>query len=651
MEPKQTSERKTDTQRKLIRALFQWRWTAIGFFVVFFGFLMLIAYTFPPMYQVEAKVLVKPGRQNAPELPVSMSDSAGFFVTSQEDVNSEIEILMSRAVRAVAVDRIIADRAGKPPSPPPKFLEIFVETCQNLGLFPKLSEREQMILKFGNKVSVDPIPLTNVFEIKYKKFSAKDAERDIRYILDAYLAEHAKVHRLPGSEEFFEEKAEEIDEDLQKLEDDLTRFRVENDGGDLTLKRSLLLESLTAAEQLQLTLTDISEGQEELISDAGVLENREIAFNRERLLQLKLDLAQARLRFNEDSTQVTGIKDQINAAREALTESLTRMEKATTRNVNSLREQLREVEQKRAEYDRLVAQRDLLKNEYLSHKAKATEESINRALDEEGQISVRVIQWPSVPERPWFPDRFLMAIFGLILAIPGAICAALLRAYLHSRVETVSDVEKELGTPVLASIRKLRASAVKQGRATEMAQGAVLVQGTLAREMPEGGVLHVAASGLGEGASSFAAALARVGAEGNQRIILAQVDPRNPGVPAADDSEEALLAGLRESEQIPGLQLLPLAGLSLDQAGRSLQAAKQRSDWVILDGPPLASGGGGGAYATLADASILVISGVGVHLEVARRGLDVLRRLSPKVLGAVLNRRAQPVPGLLYRRV
>jgi hypothetical protein len=155
----------------------------------------------------------------------------------------------------------------------------------------------------------------------------------------------------------------------------------------------------------------------------------------------------------------------------------------------------------------------------------------------------------------------------------------------------------------------------------------VLVAAGRQRGLP---ALHVAASSRREGVRSVAAAIAQVAAEqAGSRVVLAVRGEHPP---------------------TRGAEVLQLEAMTASEAGAAVRAARERSDLVVLAGPPLADGLGA-SFAALGDASVLVISGRGVHIEAARRALQVLRRCAPALVGAVLTRRRDPIPWLLYRRV
>lgn len=626
--------RRTDAQRRLVRTLFQWRWTAIWFFALFMGFTLMIAYWFPPIYKVEAKLLVKAGRQMEPVVAMPMAQAGAAFRTSLEDVNSEIEIMLSRPVMERAADAIIAeqgppDPSKKPSSPVGAALDAFKTWAADVGLVPEVEPREKLINHLGTEMTVEPVPMSSIIEMTYTNFSAKSAEAYVNHVIDAYLEQHARVHSTPGAHAFFKAQADDYQVQLAPIERALTDFRVANDGGDLSQKESLLLQRVTETEDMLRSLRGIGVGEEDLLTDAALLENREVSLIRERLLTLRLQVAEQRLRYAADSPEVRALESQITAARTELSEQLRRTAGLLERNLAELREELREVQRRSSEYDRLVEQERLLRSTRDTYMAKAEEERIAAAMDAEQMVSVRVLQRPALPVKAWFPNRFVLFVLGIFLGIPGAITVALLRGYFHARVATVDDVEDVLEVPVVGAARQVWRYSFRKGMPAPLLDAARSALVVVERR-PELRVLHLGASSRGEGTRTFAAALAQAAAERpGRKVVLALSGPAFPAV---------------------GADALHLDGMSFAEVTELVRAQAAKDQLVILAGPPL-SEGLGVAYASLADASLFVVSGRGVHIEAARRGLQVLRRASKEVLGAVLTRRRDPIPRLLYRRV
>ncbi|MFN0241784.1 MAG: GumC family protein [Planctomycetota bacterium] len=651
----------SDAARRVVRTLFEWPGTALLFFVLFAGFLMSLAYFFPPLYEVQALVLVKSGTEKAPIsfLPQGALPG-GAAGTTMEDLNSEIAILTSRPVIEAAVDRRKATSGPEAPAVGLKAtFEDFQAYCRRIGLMPEMDEREQAILALQANLGVEPLPLSNVIEITFSSFNPRGAERTVNHVLDAYLEHHGTAHKSPDSAEFFARQASTFGDRLEGVQAELTKFRVDHEGGDLTLKRSLLLAELVKTEQQRRSLESVSQGNEEMLADASLLENRELSATRERLLGLKLALGEKRLLFAESSPEIQGLLGQIRMTRDALAEQMRNLAAILARSESDLRTQLQEVERARATYDRLVEDEARLETSFELYSRKAEEERITRAMQADEMSNVRVLQRATVPAKAFFPDRFLLAVLALLFGIPGAFAAALLRGYLHGRVSSVRDVEHGLKVPVLASVRRRpwwRAAWSLGARKTppEVQGAARLVYSALelARRDDRAHIVHFSAATQREGAATLAAAVAGISASDHARktalvLLGTRPDATRSGTTAQTLGE--LMATKKSDPERPGVDVYDLSSMRLARVPALYAALRERYERVFVAGLPLAGDSDGGAYATMADRSVFVVGGSGIHVEVARRALELLRRYSRDVAGAVLTQRRDAIPRVIYR--
>jgi uncharacterized protein involved in exopolysaccharide biosynthesis len=620
--------------------------------VLFFGFLLLIAYYFPPLFQSHALVLVKPGRESSPQsfVPVS-SMPPGNISTTLEDVNSEVAIMTSRPVLLEVAQRIVAERQEKPEN----FFTRFQDWCRSVGLLPDLDPVQNLVLGLQDKIEPEPLPLSHVIELEYTSFDAKNAFKTLDYLLDAYVKHHGKVHSTPEALEFFKGQAEEFRKKLDDVNARLTKFRVENDGGDLTLKRSLLLQELATTESQRRALEHIPEGSEELAS-ASVADNPQVADSRKRLLDLRIELSQKLDSFGEQSREVKAVHLQVDVVTKDLRDLLIRLHSVLADSETEMRAELQQVELLRATFDQLVAEQTELKTNHDTYVRKAEEERISQAMDADEMVSIRIVERPVVPVKPWFPARFILALLGIVLGIPGAISAALLRAYLAGRVTTVLDVEEKLRVPVLASVPRIPFWKVWRDRRAPMRDAARIVLASLQRQTEAGEqdgarVVHVAASSSREGARAFAGALARAASEAGVGEIAfvdlgEQPGSRRNGAAADVDS---LLARAKPVEGAPHLAFLDLSDQHLIALGELLDRLRERCSLIIVAGSPLGGRGDGASQIGWSDVTLLVLGARHVHLDVARRSVDITRRESKRLGGAVLTERPEPVPSLLYR--
>jgi len=765
MQAPNNTDQINDTPRRLIRAVFQYWKSGLGFFVVFFTFLMVLAYTIPPSYTAHASVLVKSGRENAPEGTASTSEYLRL-ISSAEEVISEISIMLSRPVlKQVAINlekshsREKVDsktgfgarrlgfqnwsrRIGLLTGPQlpngkldwdtlrdyptavsslieqilpvieqsrtpgwsldlnqKKSLKDDLEVCQTLqkraGLWKSLAaldpimetvedafsdlqdgdtprgefvmaewddlleesgaaydrvidfSHERAIQKLGNVLKIEIVPATHVITIAFEHESKNVSAETITLLIKAYLNQHTKIHADASqvdpetgeieltAGDFFLDQAEIFSLQVAELQNEITEFRQNHDGGDLSRQRDLLLDDLITSDQSLRALQEIRGGDEELAA-ASVLESPEIAFFHQRLLDLRLEMAKRRSQYSDPNhPEVTEIASQLAASRSELVIQMKRKRDFLERRVAVLREELRQVESDRAQYEALMEKRNKAQSSWNKYSAKAEEEKINRALDLQLITNIKVLEWPATPSKPSFPNRFMLALLGIFLGIPSSIAVTLLRAYFHSRVSSVVDVETVLETPVIASIGQFSRWGGRQSFSEGM-PGAVMDAARMVLASMDGSgarALHVAASTSIEGADTLAAAISLVLSQDQKKVVF-----------ATESGFPAVLSGTE------GIEILQLGDLPIDAKRKAIVDARGKADLVVMAGPCLASGGGGGMWASLADASVFVVSGSGVHFEVARRGLSILHRYSPLVIGAVLTQRRDSIPSWLYKR-
>ncbi|MBC8329285.1 MAG: hypothetical protein H8E31_11115, partial [Planctomycetes bacterium] len=371
------------------------------------------------------------------------------------------------------------------------------------------------------------------------------------------------------------------------------------------------------------------DGREETLLQASALTEppkRAPYYNRLRDLQQQIAFNEGITPDNEALT-----RQQFESTSRDLLQQIRAKKAFLTRRVANLQKEVVEVEKDRAYYEDLLSRREGVEASYRQYAAKEEEERIAKAMDADQLTSVRVLQYATEPIKPYFPNRFVLALLGILLGVPGAVAFALLRSYFHSRVATVQDVESELGLPVLASLARLPNRAFAGGLPDSVMKGAKLVISAI----DQAGVKTVclASSTQGEGAATMASAVAVCAAKDGRKVVFATPDGvTNPAVTAE------------------GIQVLDLSGMGVAEQKRAVSEAAAGCDLVIMSALPLA-GADGGLYASSAEAAVFVVSGSGVHIEVARRGHSMLNRYCGKVLGAVLTQRRDPIPRLLYRRV
>src|SRR5678816_618406 len=115
-------------------------------------------------------------------------------------------------------DRIECDLAAKKPS-----------TLQRLRLkeAPQTSEAkiEEATDRLAKSLVIEPVKKASIIEVTYTSESPEKAALVLRKLRDLYLEKHVKLHRPPGTFEFFKAQADQYEEQLQASEKQFSDFQ------------------------------------------------------------------------------------------------------------------------------------------------------------------------------------------------------------------------------------------------------------------------------------------------------------------------------------------------------------------------------------------------------------------------------------------
>lgn len=344
------------------------------------------------------------------------------------------------------------------------------------------------------------------------------------------------------------------------------------------------------------------------------------------------------------------------------------------------------------------ANRDLFQS--FLNRAKQTAEASLQVPDS------RVVSAAVVPISTSYPRRALMIGLGFFGMLGLSVALALARDSFRSGFRRILDIESALGLRPLSTIPFVR---VDNPRHNVKGTGPRLLQlpppnakesiplrrdaittsrrlASLVFDDPDGvyaesvrslyfglrrqadgeaiGALMLTSTLPGEGKSTIAASLARIGTESGDRVLLVDCDLRQPriagilnleghaGLPdllrdGADlnscvqfDPHSALyvVAGYH---RVPGREALRL--LSSRQMGRFLQLARNNFDFVVIDAPPLLPVADPRALIEHVDGIALVVASMRTPKNAVETALHECPELHGKLAGVVLNGAADDI--------
>lgn len=443
---------------------------------------------FGATYQANMKLLVRPGRADA---PVSAEQNAPLDLTrigvTEEELNSEVELLRDEEVLRKVVEQ--TGIGGR------DWFHIF-----RLG-DGREQRVERMARRLAHRLSVEPIKRTNLIAIRYAADDPQVASGVLRALSGIYLEKHMAVHRPHGESHFFDQQMTESRRQLEEAEKRLLEFAAEHKVVAAAQERDLALQRLSELDaserQTRIELAETQQRVAELEHQLASIPERtttqmRTADNPELLKSLKSSLLELQLKRTELLTKfepnhrlVQEVDAQISQAQQAIAGENQAPVKDETTDKNTQYEwakseleraqvQLKALSAREAEtaaqesaYRALtgklgqdaVTQDDLLNTEkaaeesYLLYVKKHEEARMDDALDQRGIVNVAIAEEPVVPALP-VHSAWVVLAFGMVVAGAVGTGAAFTADYFTPAFRDPEDVLAYLDAPVLASLPK-----------------------------------------------------------------------------------------------------------------------------------------------------------------------------------------------------
>jgi uncharacterized protein involved in exopolysaccharide biosynthesis len=473
------------TLRELAMVLFRQRMV----FVCASGLVLAAAvfYAFAgARYQANMKVMVRPGRADA---PVSAQANAPLDLTrlaiTEEELNSEVELLRDDEVlRKVVIENGLGGRDWF------HFLR-FGEGRE--------ARIERAARKLAKKLKVEPVKKTNLIEVSYASEDPRQAARVLQSVANAYLEKHTVVHRPSGEVHFFEQQTDDSRLQLEAAQSKLLQFTAVHGVVEAAQERDLVLNNLSDLDAgYRQTRIDMAETQQrvwELEEKLKALPERtttqiRTSDNPELLKALKSNLLELQLKrtqllgkFEPNHRLVQEVEQQIAQAQSAIAAESTapvrdeitdksaqyewaksELEK-TQVELKALQARATATETQAAAYRTLakqlgedaITQDDLQNTEkaaednYLLYLKKREDARMADALDQRGIVNVAIAEQPAAPALPLW-STWAVLIVGVAAAGTAGTGAAFAADHLDPAFRNPEDVIGYLNAPVLASL-------------------------------------------------------------------------------------------------------------------------------------------------------------------------------------------------------
>jgi uncharacterized protein involved in exopolysaccharide biosynthesis len=469
--------------RDLTTALFRWKWMVFGCFFIIAAITTAVALLLPNQYESRMKILVKNSRADVVITPERTNSTYNANDVTETEINSEIELLNSKDL----LEQVVRQSGTA------------VESSSWLS-DSSVPPVERSVRQLEKDLSIKPVTKANIIEVSYTAKSPDVAATVLQNLSSLYLEKHLRLHRPPGTTEFFQSQANQYGEQLREAEAKLAAFRQQTNFVSLDQEKQLNLQKMADAQSRYLeagaAVNEATERIGRLQQQLGTLAPRVTTLSRtmpnqysvERLSTMLAELQNRRTqlltKFQPDDRLVKEVDQQIHDTTSALDKAtkFTAIEQAS--DLNPLRQTLEaelararleqigqqarhiDIAKQVAEYKGALArlehattentdlERQVKETEgnYQLYAKKREEARIADALDQQKITNVSIAEAPTVQRLPVKPNRPLTLALGLLLAAFVSVGSAIGAEYLRDTVHNAHELESLTSVPVIATV-------------------------------------------------------------------------------------------------------------------------------------------------------------------------------------------------------
>ncbi|HVQ36655.1 MAG TPA: Wzz/FepE/Etk N-terminal domain-containing protein [Pyrinomonadaceae bacterium] len=472
------------TFRETATTLFRRKWLLIGVFVSISAVAALLAAFLPSQYQSRMKILVKNARADVVITPgrTNLTDVNNSDV-SETQINSEIALLTSKDLFEQVVKQNGLDRqAGS------SFWGAQVPPA------------EKAVHELEKNLEIVAVKKADIIEVTYTARSPETAAAVLQSLANLYLDKHLKLHRPPGTQEFFQNQSTRYGDQLQDAETSLETFQERNHFISLEQEKQLNLQKMADVKSRYLesvgAVKDTTERIDKLERQLATAPARVPTQSRsvpnqyalERLSTMMVELRNRRTqlltKFRTDDRLVREVDQQLKDTTAALQDArkVTSVEQSS--DINPIRQMLEtemakarldlagqqarreDLAQQLDQYQAVLSRLEQASNKHgdLERRVKEAEENyqlyarkqeearITDEMDQQKITNVALAETPVVQRAPVKPNRPLTLALGIFLAFFVSGFVLFVAELFRDTVHTPRELELVAGVPVIATL-------------------------------------------------------------------------------------------------------------------------------------------------------------------------------------------------------
>jgi uncharacterized protein involved in exopolysaccharide biosynthesis len=436
----------------------------------------------PRQYQSEMNILVQNARGNYQITPQRNTGTVTVNDVTEEQINSEIEILGSRSLANIVVDPHWNDQSINTLTP------------------AQLKSHDRAVADFTKHLAISLVRKSNIIHVTYTAHDPRTASDTLQRLLDAFLAKHREIGHPAGTAEFFATEAARYKTELDEAQQQLADYQQKQNIVSLPDTESTLDRQITDVQNdLRSTDAQISEVSQRLgmqtqqlrqIPTRQLTQERTIPndYSVERLNTLLAELQNQRTslltKFRPEDRLVQDVNQQIANTRSALAnaqqmksqerssdvnpawqmvtssiiqnqaerQALKARHNELTQQIAQLQGNLSGVEGSTVAFTTLHQKVAELQSNYQLYAQKRDEAQMADAMDENNLLNVVVAQTPTFSITPFRPKPLVSVVLGTFTGFFLASFTVFFAEMGRTTIATPRELDRVSRYPVLATV-------------------------------------------------------------------------------------------------------------------------------------------------------------------------------------------------------
>lgn len=633
--------------------LWRGRWLVVVAAILGVALSSLVAYLQIPEYQARAMIQIEPPTPFFMGVNEALMGGGGYWQNS-DFYNTQFKIITSKAI----ADQVVAELKLK-----------------DRAEFRDSEDPSGLLLRH---VSVEPVPESRLTYIMVSHEDPEEAALWANRIADVYIR-HSLEQRVESARKAFDwlvERLRSTEVQMRDQNDKLYRqyqqddFVPEGTASAVNTSIEKLQGELVEAQTQRITLDaaykqalDLKSRGENLESIPQIAKDPAWIGLRAQVSALELEKQRLKEKYKDNHPEVIRVDTLMAGLKkkkdERAAEIIALMDKERAQLQKSeaqLRAAVEDQKRVAAGQSRRVAELDTIKKQASS--ASGMYDILLQKLNESNiassvQTNNIALVDKAVSGVKIKPNQKQAALIGLGLGLLLGIGLVLGRDYFDNTIKDPDEVERYLHTDLLAAVPKYNETNVHL--VTEAYQN-LRTSLIFARREDSGQVVLVTGTAPQEGKTATIINLAKLLSSSGEKTLVMDLDLRRAQVhrrlgvakePGFSDyfTRHAELDQLIQPTKSPNLFVLtagalppnPPALIARKQMGDLLDRLRRHFDWILVDSPPLASVTDALLLARYCDLAVYVVQHNKVDKKAIRRNLMALQKVTPNLVGVVMN--------------